>query len=344
MKKHRFTSSDYDLLKTLLTVTKTIKLIYDDLYKLEINDKKDTDEYKSLMDALKYHIHREDELYQEIALSIERLYAFSEYLFPHGNGEFEDEVEMLKRDKIDEIIKVRLSSRLLDLINNYSFNDLDPSEEDLDDIENIDPELMADISREDIDYDKEYQEDVALEASIVKDISNTILAILNKYLKNPKYSFMKDKLVKFKYNYSYIYKSIEYSILENNLEISQVLYWENPLLSDLQRRDRKHTLSVLNKYIEILFETQVDDLTYLMTEEITIETKKEQLTLTAIILRASMLFADSKTIVNLRKTIDLEILLSGVNDPLIEETINEIFVENIKDNKLPHVISLNPML
>lgn len=338
MRKHQFTSEDYDLLKMLLTVTKTIKLIYDDLCNLEINNKKDSDAYKELINALKYHIHREEELYQEISTSIERLYAFSDYLFPHGQAEFEDEVEMLKRDRLDEIIKIRLSARLNDLINNYNFED-DLEEE----LEDIAPDEMAFIE-EDIDYDEEYKKDVALEAAIVKDISNTILAILNKYLDNKEYSDIQDKLIKFKYNYSYIYKSIEYSILENNFEISQVLYWENPLVSDVQKRDRKDTLSVLRKYIEMLFEYQVDDLVNLLNEDLSEKTKEEQLILTIIILRAGMLFTDLNGIINLRKTIDLELLLSGVNDSLIENRINEMFIENINDRALPHVISLTPML
>ena len=337
-----FSLENYNLLKSLLEVTKEIKLDYDELCKLEINNQKDTIKYQSYIEDLKEKIQKEEEIYNKISKSIDILYLFAEYLFPNGLREFEDEIEVLKLDKIDEIIKIRLSSQINSLIINYSFTE-DEDYDELDEIEEVDPDEMIEFE-EDIDFDKEFKEDAMMDVTIMKDISNTILTILNKYINNENYSFMRDKLIKFKYNYSYIYKSIEYSILENNFEINPILYWENLLVADLQKRDLKNTKMVLNKYIQDLTIRQLENFKYLINNNINEQIKKEHLVLFAIIFRTILLFVNKRTINNLQRTIDLEIILSGLNDPFTTQVINEIFNENINDKSLPNIISLKPRL
>lgn len=333
MRKYQFSTKDFELLKKLLKVTKNIKLVYNDLYNLEVNNKKNSDEYRELVKTLKYHIKKEEEYYSLISDKIESMYSYMDCLFPNGCNEFEEEIEFLKYDKESDILRMRLSNKINELINNYSFeDDFYDSEEELNDNE-----------EELIDYEKEYQKGVLIENTIKDDIYSSILVILNKYINNDKYSFVVNKLIKFKYNYSYMHKNAEKSMLDNNFEINNDLYIKSILIIEMQGKNINDTYDVLTDYIKDIYEMQLRDLVYLIKDENNIDIKNEQVVLTTMLLRSLCLFMTKREVNNFKSTINLELLLSMLDNTNVIDIIEEMLSERDKDMEIPKVLSLRPL-
>lgn len=333
MREYQFSTKDFELLKKLLKVTKNIKLVYNDLYNLEVNNKKNSDEYRELVKTLKYHIKKEEEYYSLISDKIESMYSYMDCLFPNGCNEFEEEIEFLKYDKESDILRMRLSNKINELINNYSFED------DFYDSE----EEVYENEEELIDYEKEYQKGVLIENIIKDDIYSSILVILNKYINNDKYSFVVNKLIKFKYNYSYMHKNAEKSMLDNNFEINNDLYIKSILITEMQGKNINDTYDVLTDYIKDIYEMQLRDLVYLIKDENNIDIKNEQVVLTTMLLRSLCLFMTKREVNNFKSTINLELLLSMLDNTKVIDIIEEMLSERDKDMEIPKVLSLRPL-
>lgn len=333
MKEHQFSTKDFELLKKLLKVTKNIKLIYNDLYNLEVNNKKNSEEYRELVKTLKYHIKKEEEYYALISNKIESMYSYMDCLFPNGYNEFEEEIEFLKYDKESDILRMRLSNKIIELINNYSFED---------DFYDIEEELNG-AGEELIDYEKEYQKDVLIENTIKDDIYSSILVMLNKYINNDKYSFAFNKLIKFKYNYSYMHKNVEKSMLDNNFEIDNDLYIKSILITEMQGKNINDTYDVLTDYIKDIYEMQLRDLVYLIRDENNVDIKNEQVVLTTMLLRALCLFMTKREVNNFKSTVNIELLLSMLDNTKVIDIIEEMISERDKDMEMPKVLSLRPL-
>lgn len=333
MREYQFSTKDFELLKKLLKVTKNIKLVYNDLYNLEVNNKKNSDEYRELVKTLKYHIKKEEEYYSLISDKIESMYSYMDCLFPNGCNEFEEEIEFLKYDKESDILRMRLSNKINELINNYSFED------DFYDSE----EEVYENEEELIDYEKEYQKGVLIENIIKDDIYSSILVILNKYINNDKYSFVVNKLIKFKYNYSYMHKNAEKSMLDNNFEINNDLYIKSILITEMQGKNINDTYDVLTDYIKDIYEMQLRDLVYLIRDENNIDIKNEQVVLTTMLLRSLCLFMTKREVNNFKSTINLELLLSMLDNTKVIHIIEEMISERDKDMEIPKVLSLRPL-
>lgn len=324
MENYGLTEKDYQILKELLKINKKIKSIYDNLYKLEICHSKDNEEYKEVIKSLKQEIIKENKIYELIGKDIERLYAYANYIFPNGICELDEEIEVLKNDNSSELIKLRVAKRINDLINEFVFEDFEDEYDSL----NCDDEM---------DCEEEFRKDCLIQKTIEEDIVNTILVILNKYINNPNCSIVKDKLIKFKYNVAYTNKIIEYYILNNNFIINDNLYLKSIFISDIERKDKEDTLATFYDYVNNLCHFEIDELIRLLNIN-----DKSNIILTLIIIRSCLVYIHNKKVDNTKKILELEILLSSIDNELIINLINDMFVENNKDKEIPQILSLRP--
>lgn len=326
MEIYEFVSSDYELLKKLLKITKKIKLKYNELYNLELSSKKDSEEYNKLLKSLKYYIQMEDKLYEIIGTDINRLFLFYDYLCPNGDNDYEEEIEILKNSDENNIFKERIACKILELILGYSFDE----EKDEIDLEDDEKEQ----------YDQEYKEYALIELSVQEDISNSILVMIEKYAKNEKYDFALDMLIKFKYNFLFMYKNIENTALKNNLDINIDLYLKSIFLTDIYRKNKEDTLITLNDYIDDLCKMEMQELMRLIREVKDENYRRKELVLTALLLRTSIMFMDSIKVNNIKNTLELESLLNMYDNAIVNEILTDIYIENNKDKEIPKILSL----
>lgn len=65
MKKYNLTQSDYDQINSLIKLTALIDDLYIKLYELEINNKKDLEEYNKIINYLNLLLEKENEKYKD---------------------------------------------------------------------------------------------------------------------------------------------------------------------------------------------------------------------------------------------------------------------------------------
>lgn len=326
MEIYEFVSSDYELLKKLLKITKKIKLKYNELYNLELSGKKDSEEYNKLLKSLKYYIQMEDNLYEIIGTDINRLFLFYDYLCSNGGNDYEEEIEILKNSDENNIFKERIVCKISELILGYSF---DEKKDEID---------LEDDEKE--QYDQEYKEYALIELSVQEDISNSILVMIEKYSKNKKYDFALDMLIKFKYNFLFTYKNIENTALKNNLDINIDLYLKSILLTDIYRKNKEDTLFTLNDYIDDLCKMEMQELMRLIREVKDENYRRKKLVLTALLLRTFIIFMDSIKVNNIKNILELESLLNMYDNDIVNEILTDIYKENNKDKEIPKILSL----
>ena len=285
-----FEKEDFELLLNIINLTRNILEDYNSLYILEARGKKSSLEYMEMLESVCYNISLEESLYKKLDNKLKVVQDMVDYIYPYNIPWFVEELEIVKRDNFDELVKLRIVYKLSEIINKATFDELDDvcysnKEDEYENFESLDDD--------EIDRDKKFKEELDLTDSIEKDLINTILAILNKVLKECS-NVKHEKLLKFKYNISFVYEFVEEYLLKNFMEINSTLYIESKLTLDIQKRDTKELFDLLEDYMDDLISNQIDALIDVLTEECEENEKEFYIAITKIYLRMSLIFGTKK--------------------------------------------------
>jgi len=334
----KLTSEEYLFIQKLLEVTKTILEDYDRLHHLEVNGRKNTSEYDVALETLKFNLHLEENLYEKLEDNIDLVYKIQLYITPDYVPGLADELEIIKYENREDLVKLRINNRLCTIIDNEmvtednflgSYDDTYDEFEDEEDLDDDIPRNMEEATKILEDYKK-------LDISIEKDFINSILFILNTYINNPKYLEYRDRLLRLKYNISYVYRSVEDYLVENYMDINDKLYIESKLTLDLQERDSEELFKRIDGFKDDIIFSQNNDLFRLITEEIDKDDKEFYLIVIKIFLRVCFMFGSVKEIKKFQETTNYDFECAEIKTPLVNEIANELI------NHLPgDVASLN---
>ena len=325
METVKFTEEDYNLLKELINITSSILETYEDLYDLEMNGRKDTSEYDAIMEALKFYLNQEKDLYKMVKEDENRGLLFLDYLYPDGSPDFTSSVTLLMNIKNGDLIKIRMSERLNDIICHNEIEDYINSGSDDEDLN---------------DFYISYVIDHGIEVDLV----NTLLAILKEFINNSKYEIIKDKLLKLKYDLAFIYEFAEEELGCNLFNIRDVLYWSLKLSMEISQIDEIDVTEDVKDYTDSMIDYLFEELEMFTKEDISNVEKLTHMAFLQIYFRTCILFLSPTEVEKLKKTFDLELPLLGINDIEIKEMINEIFKTSEKDKELPRILDVSPNL
>ena len=175
-----------EYIEEILKVYYQINSIYNNLYKLEYDDKKDSVEFIELLDVLKILILQEKDLFDKLYSQFDDLYEYQ--VFDNG----------------DPFVK-----RLNDFMNFY---------------EALNCRINDNDSKEEMD-DKIYNMKCGkLYKSCSRNIFLVYLSFLQEYIDDSNYSYMKDKILAFKYYNGFINHDVEGSLVDFNCDINKVNY------------------------------------------------------------------------------------------------------------------------
>ena len=229
----KLNSEDYENLKKLFFITKKIKWAYDNLADLEINNKKDTEEFTKWTNYLQTLIELEEQIYIIIGKNPQKISDLLDYILGSDPYNITDVLICLNNDSIEDILKNRVSARFDYLINTMPFSEEDEYFEEDEEVDDV-VELLDEEAILQIENDFFYQANVDL--MMEQDIINTILKMIKNYLDNPYFSNVKDTLIKFKYNLAFAFKHVEKEFLTNNFTINDILYWQTKMYTDIKDR------------------------------------------------------------------------------------------------------------
>lgn len=196
---------DLNLLNSIIEITNKISKIYYNLYTLDINNQKNTEEYKKQLDYLSICLDIENELYKKT--NYKNLYLYMEYLDEKKIFRYYQDFDSLLDFDHNLIIKKRIYNRL----NNINFSNLI----------NI---YQNDINKK--NDDPSFDHLIFLNKEINNDIEKSVIY----------FSLEKNKkdLLKIKYIITFLNKDIENNldIFKDNLNLN--LSFSNSLTTLLQ--------------------------------------------------------------------------------------------------------------
>ena len=318
-------------IKTLLAVTSSINETYANLKKLEIIDKKESKEYQSLMERLKSSLALEKSIYDrfpndlEVLSNIERLINSKEEYWINFNLQENINAILNHHNLIKLRIHLNLFSKMLNIKN---------------------ADFIINVNDEDILENQTSRNILVINATIIRDFLNTLLTILNSYLNDDKYSTIKDLLLSFKYDLSFLYKELEDDFLENNFNINTNLYWEASALADYYHLDRKKLNAMQRGTVYNLYVDKIREIIKISLDEDSSKQEIFDYTISEILTRTSLLLFGDKT-VNFFNSQKLQ-LASNVpyNEERLEnlkkaqQRVDNVFAMYEKDKELLQIISL----
>ncbi len=214
MKKYELNEQDYQNINNLIKISQQILDLYNELYELELEDKKNTDEYNLAINRLRKRLFEENDIYKKIGNSFVKNTQLLNFLVDNKIDEFESE------KFFQELLNFDSTSIILRIIHRITQN-LTKNKQHLTD------GIKSFFKSNGLD-DKEPIQSIKIglkvRENIVLDIINCFLAIVQLQTKNNINQKNINNLKKIKYTSSYLYSGIETCMLKNSFEIEQNPY------------------------------------------------------------------------------------------------------------------------
>ena len=218
----------------LVIVSTYIRMVYENLYAFELENKKKTDKYNYLIDELNLLIKYESELLEKMYLK---------------DSEFNENIMQLKLTYFKNNVNNTYLNQIFDRLENM-----------------LSIKVIRDIKKEISAIEEEYYVGQYLNNTINHSIESAFLYLLNKRIKDEKNIEMKKLLVKEKYRLSYssIILENEFILSNYNTNSKNIFIYSNNINLD-SKYDFEDIKSIiinkrLSQFIELLNESSRSDI------------------------------------------------------------------------------------
>ena len=337
------TKEDYENLKKLFFIVQKIKWAYDNLAILEINNKKDTEEFTKWTDYLKTLLEIEEQIYNIIGKNPKKISDILVYMLGSDQYNTADVLICLNNDSEEEILKNRVAARFDCLLNTLPFSEEDEyfEEDNIEDtIDEVDDDLVE-MAIEEMEADFFYQANV--DSMMEQDVINTILKMLENYINNLEFINIKDYLIKFKYKIGFSFKFIEQNFLTNNFTINEILFWQTKMYTDIKAKSGNRDLKESkNSYAGDLLYEQYGYLLEMFYIDLQKQENYAPAIMTEIFVRTGLMLADKDVANNFIVMLESEIEELEENNVYNEKAKDFIYkaISHIEEDKaLPNILS-----
>ena len=341
MDKYKLQNEDYELIQKLINNTTIIEKIYKRMYELEINNKKDSNDFKNNIIILNNAIKVENRLYKDANLDYKRNIALLNYILNFKLPDnFLNDVESIMTQDYDNRVLRRIMNVLYHnvIFNNKMYKEKLP-------LELLNLIQSIGYSNIDLILNKSIYTYIELSKAFEKDTLNGYLVLLQEYINNNQYRKFKKDFICNKYNTSFINKIIEDNVVSDNFNIKDNYYINSRLIADLTKTNLILYKSVKNDY-------GIDECVKQIVKIINIkdsEYNNKKILITSLLrecmLRSTLLLLDDETILNLNSDfhdfIESEEYIRSGNNYKSEDKIIKCFKLVKKDRSKQNVLSLN---
>ena len=293
-----------DVVKELVMVYCEINMIYIELHELELNDKKNSDRYYYLINLLRKDLYKEKEIFNLISMDYEFNY---------------DELYSLLEKCTDKPFNIRAE----DYVTNEDIN-----------IKDMDEEFFGEII-EDIKYSKLY-------SACSMNMYLIYLSLLQEYADSSSFSYLRDKILNYKYYNSFINHDIESILIDSNFNIDRVNYINLDFIIDILGLDNGN--KIVLDYCNDTIKTTVCQIMSINDDDYNDDNVLVSLINNQSMLRASLLLLNDRDYNKIKNNIfnEYEGLCTNYNK-ISALIIKSIFDDRIKDMVRVKKISLKPL-
>lgn len=341
MEKYKLQNEDYELIQKIIKITNLIENLYKKLYELEINNKKDSNDFKNYITNLKNTIKIENKIYKEANLDYLRSYALANYIlnFKLPDNFLDDIESIMKQDYNNRVLRRILNVLYHNIVyDNKMYKEKIPSEL-------LDLMKNADISNIDSIVNESIYSNIELRKAFEKDILSGYLVFLQEYINNSYYKAFENEFIFNKYNTSFINKIIENDIINDNFNIQNTFYINSRLIADLTETDLELYEYLKNDYGLDECAKQIAKLIKMSDKEY--NDKKNIITslLRECYIRSTFLLLNDESILDINSDfhdfIESDEYVKNGNNYISEGSIIKCFKLVKKDRNIPKIISLN---
>ena len=341
MEKYKLMKQDYEWLQKLIQTSTSIETLYKKMFDLEISGKKDTDDYKKMLEYLSISIDVEDELYNNGNLSYSKCMALVEYILNDRvpDGFLNDIESIMTQDYNNRVLR-----RILNVLVNKIISDYDS-------IQRMLPSEITDLMEQlgmpnpEQVVSQAIYSSIELQKAFEKDTLNGFLAILQEFTCKESYRTFREDLIRTKYNTSFINKNIETDMRSNSFEIPETFYTNSRFVADLTQTNlelykllkdvygTKESTNQISKVIEM------GDMDYSDPKKATSSILRQCLMRSAFLLMSDEVISDVNY--EFHEFVEDEKYLNRhPNDRISEQIVINCFKAIKRDRNKPSVLSL----
>lgn len=266
MSKYTLTSEDYETINTIQRITESINETYQKLLELDLQGRKAGEEYNRQIDYLKSSLKLEQNLYERIDTSTERLQAFIDYIKKENNVTYKpDFIDLLTNENIGnyERIIIKLSVKMT-------------SRKDY-----ITAVRIPEITKYTLST-KDYKEvcqkeevDLLLQISLENDLLALFLTLAKTKIDKPHLDVeVKKELIRKIYRLSFFKENIERILINNNFNIPESALISNgfvegffkPLSKEIDEYRKKILINIAMNHINKIIMHYDHELLFLKIE------------------------------------------------------------------------------
>lgn len=282
---YKFDSKEIEKIDRLINITASIDETYKGLYKLELEGKKNTAEYKKLLEYLKSLRNIENNLYNDENLTLEKCSMWANYILSNKvHKEFFDGIEgIIIRDQ-----KYRIFMRILGILKKKVIYDVN-------NMTRLIPKQMKDLIKNqnipDLNKLTNYavKSNIDINKAVEKDTFNAFLLLLQEFTDDDKYLDITYELLQTKYDISFIDVDVENDMINNNFNIQNVLYENARFTADLYQMPLKALTMIKDSNGSRNAMIQISEIIKINDEDYDEENKLITSILRQCLLRASLL-------------------------------------------------------
>jgi len=326
VEKFYFDNEDID---ELLGLSSSLLYNYKQLQKLEYEDKKDSKEYKRYVKRLSSTKLLEDAIYDRL-LKEGKVYRILNAL-SYGPEAYDLQMIIDETTEFDDkkLIKRRVTNRLAFMLTQFNNNEKE--------LQNAFRSTFGDeLINKTIGMN-------AINNAILKDFINALLAILNQHICVNQGEYF-DIFTKLKYSISFIYKFVEDDFLENDFNISSVLYITNLAVAKAHNIHMDYVIECTRDTMAPIIDSELIDKLARKIEGNARPQRGEffDMIISQIIVRAALIFYNNEWVEGLKEEFEKSVqdLNVTIDNNTIMKIIMDIFEHNKKDQELPIVINI----
>ena len=212
-----------EMIKDLVRLYSEINIIYIELHKLDISGSKDSDKFRKLIELLKRDIELEKKIFNKF----------------NSIDEFDyDKLYQMLGKCTDRPFNIRAE----DYVTNNDFDILL--------YDDLDKEVYVEIVK-DIKYSKLY-------SACSKNMFLIYLSFLQEYADSSRFSYLRDKILNYKYYNSFINHDIESILIESNFNINSVNYINLDFMIDILKLEDSN--QIILDYCKDTIKTTIEQL------------------------------------------------------------------------------------
>ncbi len=219
-KDYKLRQSDYEQIEAVIKITSSIDILYRRLYDLEINNQKDTDEYKKILEYLDISLEVEKGNYEKMNLSANKCVLIINYLLEQrmSSDPKSDLETIILQEDFNRVIRRVISILGSKVLNDHSeLQRMIPSQL-IEMLQYLGLQNANELVMESI------QSSVIMRQAFEKETLNTFLLFLQEVLEDKNYLSFRNRLLKAKYDIIFVNKDIESEMLISNFNVMNFLF------------------------------------------------------------------------------------------------------------------------